>query len=366
MLGKGAASDTALAHAAAEGDEDAFASIFERHLPAVFETAWRVLNDRGAAAEVTYETFAAAWLYRDGFRAERWAESLLESTHHRAQAWLVANPAAVPQASRPDQAASPPNLGPMLRNRIVSALSAQGVPTGRDESPVTDPEGRHLAASPGRRGRLAGLGGLGGLLAGSRARLAVGAAAVTVVVIGAVGIGFMRSGSDGAGDDDVETGPPRPDDPPGATTVTTARRSSTKASVTTTAPSTSTTASSTTTTTEPEVTTTQAPTTTTTQAPPPPSTTTTRPPSPAPRIVSFTGNFHDYDGDRCGRSEELLSIRWTTENATTGRIRRDGSNWFPLQQLPNGGFDLCSQYGTRWYLEVSNAVGTDDASVVPS
>lgn len=53
--------DTPLVARARGGDRSAFSRLVERHHGRVFNTACRMLGDREAAADVTQETFLAAW-----------------------------------------------------------------------------------------------------------------------------------------------------------------------------------------------------------------------------------------------------------------------------------------------------------------
>lgn len=408
MLGKGVVRKSAAVRAG-QSEGDIFAALFERHLTEVFEAAWRVLNDRGAAAEVTFETFAEAWRRRYEMPVDERGASLVVGARRRAQAWLDAHPEAAHAPSHPADGRTAPSLGPTLRARIINALDAQGVPvppamtgfgtTGStpavvpiERPPVdrvdplappplaapyassapSDPEGLPISGSsptvPGPGAPLAP--DSGGFLAGTRARLIAAVGAVVVLLV----MGLVLNGKSDATATDggqVETASTLRSDLPGRPTATTAaKRGSTttaaSSSTTTSSSTTSTTASSTTTTTEPEDVTTTVPSGGGGPVGPPPThgtTTTTRAPEP-PRIHDFSGDFYDFNGDRCRSPDELLSIRWSTENATSARIRRDGGNWYPVDQLPNGGFELCARFGTRWYLEVSNEAGTDTESFV--
>ncbi|MEV8378531.1 sigma-70 family RNA polymerase sigma factor [Kribbella sp. NPDC056861] len=64
------AGDDALRRAAALGDADAFAAVIERHGPAMFRYARRMLNDHGDAEEVVQDAFVAAWKALPEFRGE--------------------------------------------------------------------------------------------------------------------------------------------------------------------------------------------------------------------------------------------------------------------------------------------------------
>ena len=60
--------DTALVLASQTGDQDAFASLVQRHQRRVFNLVYRMLQQYEEANEVTQETFLAAWQGLPGFR----------------------------------------------------------------------------------------------------------------------------------------------------------------------------------------------------------------------------------------------------------------------------------------------------------
>ena len=68
------------------GDARAFEVIYERHSPAAFSLAYRMMGTRGAAEDVTQEAFLAIW--RAGARYDRGRGSvrnwILGIVHHRA------------------------------------------------------------------------------------------------------------------------------------------------------------------------------------------------------------------------------------------------------------------------------------------
>jgi hypothetical protein len=327
----------------------AFAAVVEENVQAVFQTAWRVLNERWAAAEIAGEAFVEVWRYHQEVAPDDWVPALHDAARRRARGWLAVNPSAVPQANRYDDEAPLPTLGPTLRARVVASLDAQGVPTAAPGTPGSDGP-RHLAGA--RRGAA-------GLLAGGlRARVAAGVAAATVVI---AGVGIVQiAGGRGSGDE-LETGPPRPSEPPEVTTPGTVRRAVTTSTTVGTSSTSSTTSTSTTTTTAPSSTTTTS-TTTTPPRPSPADTrpTTTTPPGPEPpRVLRFSGDY-DFDDD-CSPEEEL-TIRWETEGATSGRIRREGGDWRSLRDPSSGELRVCDQRGTAWVLEVANEAGTDSAT----
>jgi len=62
--------DTHLVKAGQQGDQDAFASLVQRHQRRVFNLVLRMLQDYEEASEITQEAFLAAWLGLPSFRGE--------------------------------------------------------------------------------------------------------------------------------------------------------------------------------------------------------------------------------------------------------------------------------------------------------
>lgn len=62
--------DTQLVTASQQGDQDAFASLVQRHQRRVFTMALRMLQDYEEASEITQEAFLAAWMGLQSFRGE--------------------------------------------------------------------------------------------------------------------------------------------------------------------------------------------------------------------------------------------------------------------------------------------------------
>jgi RNA polymerase sigma-70 factor (ECF subfamily) len=62
--------DTQLVTASQQGDQDAFASLVQRHQRRVFTMALRMLQDYEEANEITQEAFLAAWMGLPSFRGE--------------------------------------------------------------------------------------------------------------------------------------------------------------------------------------------------------------------------------------------------------------------------------------------------------
>jgi RNA polymerase sigma-70 factor, ECF subfamily len=62
--------DTQLVIASQQGDQEAFASLVQRHQRLVFNMALRMLQDYEEASEITQEAFLAAWMGLPSFRGE--------------------------------------------------------------------------------------------------------------------------------------------------------------------------------------------------------------------------------------------------------------------------------------------------------
>jgi RNA polymerase sigma-70 factor, ECF subfamily len=77
--------DTQLVKASQQGDQDAFASLMQRHQRRVFNLVLRMLQDYEEASEITQEAFLAAWLGLPSFRGEaRFATWLYRIAYHGA------------------------------------------------------------------------------------------------------------------------------------------------------------------------------------------------------------------------------------------------------------------------------------------
>ena len=57
--------DTQLVKASQQGNQDAFASLVQRHQRRVFNLVLRMLQDYEEASEITQEAFLAAWISGD-------------------------------------------------------------------------------------------------------------------------------------------------------------------------------------------------------------------------------------------------------------------------------------------------------------
>ena len=62
--------DTQLVIASQQGDQDAFASLVQRHQHRIFNMVLRMLQDYEEASEITQEAFLAAWIGLPSFRGE--------------------------------------------------------------------------------------------------------------------------------------------------------------------------------------------------------------------------------------------------------------------------------------------------------
>jgi len=93
--------ETRLALARAQvGDASAFARLYRDHHRRIYALCLRLTADRGAAEELTQDTFVKAWQRLDGFRGEArfstWLHRIAVNTaisHRRRQAWLSLRPA---------------------------------------------------------------------------------------------------------------------------------------------------------------------------------------------------------------------------------------------------------------------------------
>jgi RNA polymerase sigma-70 factor (ECF subfamily) len=86
----GDASDEALVRAARVGDEEAFAVIVERHGPAMYRYALRLVNgDSTDAGEAVQEAFVSAWRSIDTFAGRSSLKTWLIRLVHRRAADLV-------------------------------------------------------------------------------------------------------------------------------------------------------------------------------------------------------------------------------------------------------------------------------------
>jgi RNA polymerase sigma-70 factor, ECF subfamily len=75
--------DTQLVKASQQGNQDAFASLVQRHQRRVFNLVLRMLQDYEEASEITQEAFLAAWLGLPSFRGEaRFASWLYRIAYH--------------------------------------------------------------------------------------------------------------------------------------------------------------------------------------------------------------------------------------------------------------------------------------------
>jgi RNA polymerase sigma-70 factor (ECF subfamily) len=69
----------------AEGDSNAFASLYDRHGRAAYSLAYRMVGERGAAEDLVQEAFLEAWRASRSYRAQRGSVRtwLLSIVHNR-------------------------------------------------------------------------------------------------------------------------------------------------------------------------------------------------------------------------------------------------------------------------------------------
>ncbi len=155
------ASDAALVGALVAGSEDALATLYDRHSPAVFASALRYSGDRSIAAEVLQDTFMTLWNRAEQFDSSRgslagWLSSI---AHNRAIDHLrtARRRGAAPFSSFGDEetdgetvaqwletngrllGAAPPEVGPeaaVLRLEAGSAIAAGIATLGHAERRV--------------------------------------------------------------------------------------------------------------------------------------------------------------------------------------------------------------------------------------
>jgi RNA polymerase sigma-70 factor (ECF subfamily) len=81
--------DERLLATVAEGNERAFAELYQEHSLAVFNYLLRLIHDRNLAEDLLQETFVAVWRGADGFRHQAQVKTwLLRIAHNRAVSWL--------------------------------------------------------------------------------------------------------------------------------------------------------------------------------------------------------------------------------------------------------------------------------------
>lgn len=84
MPGMQEKSDDELVAAYAAGDESAFAVLIERHLPAVYSFAYRLIGNAEEADDVAQDTFVKAWKhlkrFQKGAKMKTWLLSIARNT----------------------------------------------------------------------------------------------------------------------------------------------------------------------------------------------------------------------------------------------------------------------------------------------
>lgn len=117
------ADDDALARRAGLGDRRAFAVIVERHGPAMFRFARRVLLDDGDAEDAVQDAFVAAWQHLGGFRGDSalrtWLFRLTLNKAHNIRRKRR------PEPQEPDDAPAPDTADPasdVVAGALVAAV----------------------------------------------------------------------------------------------------------------------------------------------------------------------------------------------------------------------------------------------------
>ena len=131
--------DRETAQRMAEGDPEALAAVYDRHIRSVFGLAMRVLQDQGDAEDVVQEVFSQAWSQAKRYDATRGsvASWLLMMSRSRAIDRLRSR-RAQPDATRHDRTVvdlPDPALG--AEQRVLTAESAAGLRTALAALPLT-------------------------------------------------------------------------------------------------------------------------------------------------------------------------------------------------------------------------------------
>jgi RNA polymerase sigma-70 factor (ECF subfamily) len=120
------ATDDALVRAARLGDQEAFREIVDRHGPAMYRYALRLVGDSTDAAEATQEAFVSAWRSLSGFSGHSSLRTWLIRLVHRRAADLQRNRRATPiddaLLSRLSPAASDNPLQTVIDAELLQAL----------------------------------------------------------------------------------------------------------------------------------------------------------------------------------------------------------------------------------------------------
>lgn len=82
-------SDQRLLAAAAQGDDRAFAVLYRRYAPLVYNYLLRLIHDQNLAEDLLQETFVAAWRGAGAFKGRSGVKTwLFRIAHNRAVSWL--------------------------------------------------------------------------------------------------------------------------------------------------------------------------------------------------------------------------------------------------------------------------------------
>jgi len=81
--------DRRLLAAMAQGDERAFAELYQRYAPSVFNYLLRLIHDQHLAEDLLQDTFVAVWRGAGAFKRQSQIKTwLLRIAHNRAVSWL--------------------------------------------------------------------------------------------------------------------------------------------------------------------------------------------------------------------------------------------------------------------------------------
>ncbi|GAA1331274.1 RNA polymerase sigma factor [Saccharothrix algeriensis] len=119
--------DAALAGGVARGDLAAFEVLVRRYSGRVFGLAFRILNDRAEAEDVTQEVFATAWRRLDSLSDPAAVRTWLFRVAHRQCLGVLRRNRTDPVGDLPDTGATPVGLGQPPRDPSIVAETVAAV-----------------------------------------------------------------------------------------------------------------------------------------------------------------------------------------------------------------------------------------------